>query len=148
MNAVHGLIFDFDTFHVLAADIQDTVHVRVKESGGIVMCHSLYLAVIQQKGRFHQCFPVTGRAGADDVNAFRKQAVDFLEGADSGLKGTAVVAAVERVKQGTIVAYQSHFRGGGTGIDAQKTVSLISGQVTGGNMVGVMSFTESFIFFL
>ena len=40
------MIFDLDTLHILAADIQDTVHIRIEESGGVVMGHGFHLAVV------------------------------------------------------------------------------------------------------
>ena len=50
LHTVYGLVFDLDTFHILAADIQDTVYLRIKESGGIVMRYGLYLSFVQHQG--------------------------------------------------------------------------------------------------
>ena len=78
LYTVNGLVLDLDTLHVLTADIQDAVHIGVKESCGIVMGHRLHLAVIQEKCRFHQCLTVAGRAGADDMYIGRELFVDLL----------------------------------------------------------------------
>ncbi len=50
--AVYGLILDADTFHILTADIQDTVYLRIKEGSSIVVGDGLHFSVIQQKGSF------------------------------------------------------------------------------------------------
>ena len=78
------LIFDLDAFHILAADVQDAVYVRIKEGGSIVMGDGLHLALIQHQGGFDQRLAVTGGAGIDDSGVLRQQAVDLLDGADGG----------------------------------------------------------------
>ncbi len=52
LHAVYGLVFDFYAFHVLPADVQDTIHLRIEKSSGIIMGHRFHFAVIQQKGGF------------------------------------------------------------------------------------------------
>jgi tartrate dehydratase beta subunit/fumarate hydratase class I family protein len=43
------------------------------------MGNGFYFTVIQEESGLHQSFPVTGGAGADDFNTFRKKAVYFLD---------------------------------------------------------------------
>ena len=50
LHAVYGLVFNFNALHILPADIEDAVHVGVKEGGGIIMSHRFHFAVIQEKG--------------------------------------------------------------------------------------------------
>ena len=64
------MIIDLDTFHVLAADVQNAVYVFVKERGSIVVGDSLHRTLIQHQGSFDQRFPVTGGAGVDDMGVF------------------------------------------------------------------------------
>ena len=45
------LVLDLDAFHVLAADVQDAVYVRIKEGSCVVMGDGLHLALIQHQGR-------------------------------------------------------------------------------------------------
>ena len=85
LYAVHGAVFDLNTFHILAADVQDTVYLRVKESGGIVMGYRFHLPVVQKESGFHQSFPVSGGAGADNRRILRKKGIDFPDGADGRL---------------------------------------------------------------
>ena len=40
MNAVDGLILNFDAFHILTTNVEDTVNFRIKECCGIKMCDS------------------------------------------------------------------------------------------------------------
>ena len=46
LYAVNSMIFDLDTFHILTADVEDTVHIRFKERSGIVMGHRFHFALI------------------------------------------------------------------------------------------------------
>ena len=82
LHAVYGLVLDLDTFHVLTADIQDTVYLGVKECSSIVMCHSFHFAVVEQESCFHQSFAVTGGAGAHDFHILRKKRVNFFQRTD------------------------------------------------------------------
>ena len=77
-HAVHRVVFDLDAFHVLAADVQDAVHIGVEEGGGVVMGHGLHLAVVQEERGFHQGLAVACGAGAHDAHALRQLPVDFL----------------------------------------------------------------------
>ena len=66
------LILDFDTFHILTADIKDTVYFRVKECCCIVMGNSLNLALIQHQGSFDQSLAVTCRTGIGNLCIFQE----------------------------------------------------------------------------
>ena len=52
LHAVYGLVLYFNTFHILAADIKDTVDIGLEECRGIVMGNRLHLAFIKHKSRF------------------------------------------------------------------------------------------------
>ena len=82
LYAVNGLVADFDTFHILSADIQDTVYLRVKESSCIVMGYGLNLALIQEQGRFDQSLAVTCRTGISNLCIFGKQFVNLFNRTD------------------------------------------------------------------
>ena len=51
--AVYRTVFDFNTLHILAADVQNTINLRIKKGGGMVMGHGFHLAVIQQLSLIH-----------------------------------------------------------------------------------------------
>ena len=84
LDAVYRLILDLDAFHILSADVQDTVHVRLKEGGGIVVGHRFHLSLVHEQGGLDERLPVTGRAGVYDLHLFRQFAVDVLDGGDGG----------------------------------------------------------------
>ena len=148
LHAVYGLVFDLDTFHILAADIQDTVYLRIKESGGIVMRYGLYLSFVQHQGRFDQGFPISGRTGVSDLGSFRKLGIDFLDGLDRGSQGASVVIAVERVQQGAVFSNKSRFGGGRTGVNTQVAVSFVCRKIPGLYIVLALAAVKFFIVFL
>ena len=82
LYAVNGLVADLDTFHILSADIQDTVYLRVKESSCIVMGYGLNLSLIQDQGSFDQSLAVTCRTGISDLCIFGKQFVNLFNRTD------------------------------------------------------------------
>ena len=53
----------------------------------------------------------------------------LLHCADCGSQRTAVIIAVKMVQQGAVFADKRHLCSGGTGVDAQIAVSLISGDI-------------------
>ena len=147
LDAVYGLVLDLDALHILSADVQDAVHVRLKERSGVVMGYGLYFPFIQQKGSLDQRFTVAGGAGVDDLHTLRKLAVDVLDSPDGGAQGIPFIVMVKRVQQCSVFAHQCGFRGGGAGIDAQKGFSLIGGKVLHGNLVPVMAADKCLVFF-
>ena len=46
LNAVNGSVLDLDTFHVLPANVQDTVHFRLKKRRGIVVGDRLHFPFV------------------------------------------------------------------------------------------------------
>ncbi len=95
---INGLVLDFDTFHVLSADIQDTVYIRLKERGGVVVGNRLDLAFVQQKGSLNRGFSIAGRAGMYDLHAFRKLAVVIFNCADCRTKGIPFIVMIKRIQ--------------------------------------------------
>ena len=85
LYAVNGLIFDFDTFHILTTDIQDTVYFRIKESRCIIMRYRFDFPFIEQESRLDQCLAVAGRTGTDDPGGVRQLFVNILDRTDRGL---------------------------------------------------------------
>ena len=85
LHTVHRAVFDLDALHVLSADIQDAVHLRIEESGGMIMGYRFHLTVVQQESGLHQSLSVTGGAGAHDPHPLRQLRIDILNRADGGL---------------------------------------------------------------
>ena len=84
-HTVHGLILDLDALHVLAADIQNAVHLRIEEGGSVVMGYGFHFTLVQHQGSLNQCFSVAGGTGIPDRSTGRKQLTDLLHGTDRGL---------------------------------------------------------------
>ncbi len=85
LDTVYRLVLNLDTFHVLTADIKNTVNLRIEESSRIVVRYGFHFAVVQQKGGFHQCFAVAGRAGTDNFSGLWEKRMYFLQGTDGSL---------------------------------------------------------------
>ena len=142
LDAVYGMVFDADTLHVLAADVQDTVHFRVEEFRGVVVGHGLHLALVQHQGGLYQGFAVAGGAGADDMGILRKKTVNLLDSPDGGLQGASVIAAVKRVEKLAVLAHQGRLGGGASGVDAQETVSLIGLEIAPCHLMAAVALLE------
>ena len=47
LYAVYSLIFDLDTLHILTADVEDTVYIRLEEGCGVIVRYGFNFAFIQ-----------------------------------------------------------------------------------------------------
>ncbi len=126
LDAVNGVVLDLYAFHVLSADVQDAVYVRLKKGRGIIVRHCFDLALIQKEGRLNKRFAVAGGAGVDDIYAFRQLAVDVFNGVYGSAQGVSVIIVVKRVQEGSVVAYQSGFCRGGAGVYPKECVPLVT----------------------
>ena len=125
LHAVNHVVFDLDTFHILAADIEDAVYVRVKEGRGVIVGDGLHLALVQHQRGLYQSFAVAGRTGPGNIGFLRKLMVDVEDRPDRRAERIAVIITVERVQQRAVLCHQSGFCCGRAGIDTEKTVSLV-----------------------
>ena len=82
LYAVDGLVLDLDAFHILSADIQNAVHLRVKEGGRIVVCDGFHLTLVQKERGLDQRLAVAGGTGVGDMSVLGKPGIDLLDGAD------------------------------------------------------------------
>ena len=89
------MIPDADAFHVLAADVEDAVNIRIKELGGVVVGYGLHLALIQHERRLDQRFAVTGGAGSRNCHAFGHVRIRLPDRPDGCGEGVAVVIVVK-----------------------------------------------------
>ena len=64
------MIANADALHILPADVQNAVDVRVEEGSGLIVRDGLDLTVIEQEGGLQQ--RLAGRAGARDLRARRE----------------------------------------------------------------------------
>ena len=72
-DGVHRAVFQLDALHVLTADVQHAVHLRVKEGRGGGMGNGLHHALVQGEGGLQQSLAVAGGAGTNNFRLFRQQ---------------------------------------------------------------------------
>ena len=72
-DGVHRAVFQLDALHVLTADIQHAVYLRVKEGRGGGVGNGLHHPLVQGEGGLQQSLAVAGGAGANDFRLFRQQ---------------------------------------------------------------------------
>ena len=49
LYTVYSLVLNLDTFHILPADIENTIYLRIKESGSIVVGNGFHFTFIQHQ---------------------------------------------------------------------------------------------------
>ena len=125
-NGVYGVVPDFDAFHVLTADVQNAVHLRIEEGGGLVVGDGLHLPLVQAEGGLQQGLAVAGGAGAENFSLRRQLLLQLTHGPDGGLDGRALIARVEGPQELPLLADQSQLGGGGPGVDAQVAISPVA----------------------
>ena len=142
LYAVHSLILDFNTFHILAADIQNTVHRRFEKCCCIVMSNRFYFSFVQHKCCFNQGFSVTSRTGMGNPGILRQQGIDFLHGTDGGSQRTSVIITVKGVEQRTVLSNKSDFGCGRTSVNAKIAFSFVFGKFRSSYTMTGMSFLK------
>ena len=60
LDGVDGPILDADAFHILSADIENAVDLRVEKGSRIVVGNGLDFALVQAEGRFQKGFSISG----------------------------------------------------------------------------------------
>ena len=128
-HVFHHAVFQLDAFHVLTADIQHAIHLGVKKGGSGTVGNGLYFALIQAEGRLQQGFAVTGGTGTNDPCPFGHTCLQLRHGVHGRFDGIALIVGIEGMQQLTLAANKGHFCGGGAGVDAQETVTLIGLQI-------------------
>ena len=127
-NSVHAAVFQLDALHVLPADVQHAVHLRVKKRGGGAVGDGLHLAFVQAEGGFQEGFSVARGAGAGDVRALGQLVPEPCHGLHGGTDGVTLIVCVVGEEKLTVAADKRHLRGGGTGVNAQEALAPIPGQ--------------------
>ena len=148
LYALYRMIAYFDALHVLAANVQNAVHIRIEEGGGCVMGDGFHLSLIQNESGLNQLFAVTGGAGTDDPGSLRHFGIDVFDRADGSPQWIPVVIVVEGVQQIPVLAHNGGLRRCGTGVYSQKAVSGIGGEIRRFYFVTALSFQKILIVFL
>ena len=146
LYAVYGLVLYLDAFHILTADVQDAVYIRLEESGGVEMGHCFHLALVQHERCLDERFAVAGGAGVYDFHVLRELGIDVFDGGDGRSQRVAVIVVVERVEQGAVLAHKSGFRGGRASVNAEERLSFIGGKVLDRDLMLRMARGKCFVF--
>ena len=138
-DGVHRAVADLEAFHILAADVENTVDFRIEECGSVIMGNRLYLTLVQHQCSFDERLAVTGRTGPGDLCGIRQFGVDLLDRADRCAERISVVVAVEGIEKSTIFADESSFGRRGTGINTEIAVSFVGGKIGGHDVVDTLA---------
>ena len=118
-DVVDGPVFDLEALHVLAADVDDEVHVGHELFGGGEVGHRLHHPVVHPKGPLDDLLPVAGDRPGGDPHV-RLEGVQFLQkGLDQG-DGVAGILLVLGVEHPPLPVGDHRLDGGGTGVDADE----------------------------
>ena len=132
-NGVHGAVADFEALHILAADVDDKVHVRVEVGGGVVVGYRLHQAQVAAEGVFDQILTVAGDGTAPDDDPVTAELVDVLQLLPDDGHRVAQIGVVVGVKQAAVGSDEGQLGGGGTGVNAQIGVAgVVEMSATGG----------------
>ena len=71
-------------FHILSADVQNTVYLRIEEGCGCIMGDGLHFALVQHQRGFDQRLAVACGAGIGDAGRVRHLLIDLLDSPDGG----------------------------------------------------------------
>ncbi len=93
------------------------------------MGDSLDFSFVQKERGLNQSFPVPRRTRVYDLYVLRQFIINVFDRADGSSERVSLIIMVEGIQEGSVFSYQSGFRRGGTGVDAEKSFSLIGCQV-------------------
>ena len=134
--------------HILPADIQDEIDLRVELACAAQMRHGLYLAAIRLDGLEQKGLAVAGRGGVPDVHErlalgiFGDALLELAEHAACSAQHVAFVVGVKAIEHFAALADKGAFERGGAGIDAQVGLSAVIRQVGLGNRGPSMALAE------
>ena len=148
LHRIDRVILDFDAFHILSADVENTVHIRVEEGRRIVVRDGLDFTFIQHQSRLDKRLAVAGGTGIHNMGILRQPVIDLLNRTDSRLQRAAIVVAVKRVQEGAVLRDERRFCCCGSGIDAEEAVSTVGLQILRRHVVLILPFDEVVILIL
>ena len=141
-DIVDGVVLDADAFHVLAADVEDAVHIRVEELSCIIVGDRLDLSLVKLQGGLDQGLTVAGGAGACNVDILRHVRVDLLDRIDRGLQRVAVVGAVGGVEQCAVLRDEGGLGGRRAGVHAEVSPAFVFRKVALFDLIAVLAGSE------
>ena len=98
-HRVDRAVLELDALHVLPADIEHAVDLRVEERRGGAVGDGLDLALVERERGLEQCFAVARGAGARNMRARGKMLAQRMYRLHGSLDGIALIVGVERVQK-------------------------------------------------
>ena len=124
-HRVDRAVLELDTLHVLSADIEHAVDLRVEERRGGAVGDGLDLALVERERGLEQRFAVACGAGARDMRARGKRFAQRMYGLHGSLDGIALIVGVERVQKLALFANERELCRRRARVEAEKAVAII-----------------------
>ena len=142
-NAVDYIILNADTFHILSADVQNKVHIRLEELRRLIMCNGFNIAKVNHQGFLNQPFAIACHAGIANHNILRHHIIHFIQAFHDNIQRIALIACIEGIEQIAILGNQSHLCCGRACIHTKEGIPMIIRQGHASYLISVMAFLES-----
>ena len=98
-HRVDRAVLELDALHVLSADIEHAVDLRVEERRGGAVGDGLDLALVERERGLEQRFAVARGAGARNMRARGERFTQRMYGLHGSLDGIALIVGVKRVQK-------------------------------------------------
>ena len=142
-NTVDDIILNADTFHILSADVQNKVHIRLKELRRLIMCNGFNIAKVNHQGFLNQPFAIARHAGIANHNILRHHIIHFIQAFHDNIQRIALIACIEGIEQIAILGNQSHLCCSRACIHTKEGIPMIIRQGHASYLISVMTFLES-----
>ena len=143
-DVADGAVLDLEALHVLAADVDDEVHVGHEVFGGGEVGHRLHQAVVAAEGVLHQVFAVAGGGDAGHLQA-GMGLVDFQQLLPDQGQRVAQVGLVVGVKDAALLVHHHQFDGGRARVDADVHRAALGPEGHAGHAVGHVPGVEGLV---
>ena len=145
-DGVHRLVADLEALHVLAADVDDKIHLRRAVGGRPVMGHCFHQPQVTGEGVFDQGLAVAGDRRPPDLDAAAAHGVDGPQLLQHDGHRVALVGVVIGVQEAAILCDEGQLGGGGAGVNAQPGGAAVGLDVGLGRALGVVSGADGAVF--
>ena len=145
-DAVNAVVFDLEALDVLAADVDDEVHLRTEERCRLEVRHGFHNAEVHAQSGTDEILAVAGDGTAAD-GAVRTQ--PLIEGGQlpfDAVQRLSLVGGVEIIEQLVVFREQHDLGGGRAGINAQIRLAGIGAVVAPCHIVGGVALLKPLVF--
>ena len=128
--------------HVLAADVEDELHVGHEGLGAAEVGHGLDLAGVGLEGLDEQGLAVAGGGHVADGHALGKSVVEVVHDDAGGAEHVAVVVAVPGAQELAVLAHHGRLHSRGAGVDADEHAAAVALEAALGHHLGTVAGPE------